>query len=128
MRHILLTLTLALAACNTPSPAYRGIEATRITVGQSTFDIRVRDSHAQAIRINAEWAPNAASVAPRAATAIEQASGCQVARLRGDQAMLEADLKCGNSPIPPAPTPRRYECDVERVIKGFADLVCDPIP
>ena len=85
----------ALAGCNTPSPAFRGIAPTRITVEGSTFDVRIDGNRAEAIRLNPEYAPRLAAVAPRATVAIETVSGCTVSRLRGDQALILATLKCG---------------------------------
>lgn len=91
-----------LAACDTPSRAYQGVPASRVSVDTSVFDIRVKDNRAEAIRVNAEWAPSLKSIEPRAVAAIEQASGCKVKRLRGDQAMMIADLKCKGAQVPPA--------------------------
>ncbi|MBU2981620.1 hypothetical protein KO498_07300 [Lentibacter algarum] len=108
MRYIAIALTL-LAACDTPSLPFRGAPLSRIVVDGSSFDIRVHDRRAEAIRTNSEWAPRMSTVAPRAVAAIEQASGCTVKRLRGDQAMIVADLKCKGQDVPPAP--QNLSCD-----------------
>ena len=102
MKLWVLTVLL-LAACDTPSRAYKGVPASRVSVDESVFDIRINENRAEAIRINAEWAPSLKAIEPRAVAAIEQASGCKVKRLRGDQAMMIADLKCKGAPVPPAP-------------------------
>ncbi|KPP84383.1 MAG: hypothetical protein HLUCCO07_09160 [Rhodobacteraceae bacterium HLUCCO07] len=126
MRWILPCLVI-LAGCDTPHPRFAGVEPVRITVGQSTFDIRVRDRKAEAIRRNAEWAPRPEAVAPRAVAAIERVSGCTVRRLDGDQAQFFAWLKCGRGDRPMEILPGRieYECDIEDayVDRGLGETV-----
>lgn len=62
----LLSCLAALGACNTPPLGYAGIDPERVSIGKSTFDVRLKDGQAQAIRINSEFAPNLNYVAPRA--------------------------------------------------------------
>lgn len=119
-------LVLTLVACDTPGPGFRGIDPVRISVGKSTFDVRVDGRRAQAIRLNMEWAPRPAAVAPRAVAAIEQVSGCRVARLDGDQAVILAKLECGTGARPPRPDLRAFDCEVEPLGGGLADLTCRP--
>lgn len=90
---------VGLAACNTPPLGYAGINAERVSIGKSTFDVRLKDGQAQAIRVNSEFAPNLNYVAPRARAAMEQVSGCKVAdgSMVGDSIVISADLEC--SPI-----------------------------
>ncbi len=87
---------LAVAGCNTPPLGYAGIAPVQVTVGQSTFDVRIKEGQAQAMRTNREFAPNFTYVAPRARTAIMQASGCQIKEgsLVGDAILITADLLC----------------------------------
>ena len=118
---------LTLAACDTPGPGFRGIDPVRISVGKSTFDVRVDGTRAQAIRLNMEWAPRPAAVAPRAVAAIEQVSGCRVVRLDGDQAVILAKLKCGTGTAPRPPGPRSFDCEVEPLGGGLVDLTCRPV-
>ncbi|MHA7850460.1 hypothetical protein [Roseovarius sp.] len=127
IRVIAVPCLLALAACNTPGPAFRGIDPVRVTVAQSTFDVRVDGLRAQAIRLNMEWAPRRDAVAPRAVAAIEQVSGCSVSRLDGDQAVTVARLDCGGGAPPAVPDPTSLDCDVVFVGGTEADLICDPI-
>ena len=117
MRLSVLTVFL-LAACDTPSTPFRGVPVQRIIVDQSTFDVRVLDRRAEAIRLNGEWAPRLAAVEPRARIAIETVSGCKVRRLRGDQAMMIADLKCSNEPVP-LPPPAVIFCDIQQEPRIF---------
>ncbi|WP_298805491.1 hypothetical protein [uncultured Lentibacter sp.] len=111
MRYVIV-LGLMLMACDTPSREFRGSPAQRVTVGPSVFDVRVVQGRAEALRVNSEWAPRLAAVEPRARVAIEAVSGCKVVRLRGDQAMMVADLKCEGAAPPPAPRETVY-CSLE---------------
>ncbi|SEP14974.1 hypothetical protein SAMN04490248_12940 [Salinihabitans flavidus] len=95
MKKFLGAALVFLAACNTPSPHFRGAEVTRITVQGSTFDVRRRGRLAEAIRVNPQYAPRLGAVARRAETAIEQVTGCPVRELRGDAAVVLGILKCG---------------------------------
>ena len=85
-------LLLLLTACNTPTPAFYGVDPVRIHLAGSTFDIRVKDRRAEAIRLNMEWAPRLSSVGEKAVLAIEKVSGCEVSRLKGDAALVEGRL------------------------------------
>ena len=111
MRY-LFVIFLMLMACDTPSRDFRGNPAQRISVGSSIFDVRLLNGRAEALRLNSEWAPRLSSVEPRARVAIEAVSGCQVIRLRGDQAMMIADLKCDNA-VPPPPPVEPIFCSIE---------------
>jgi hypothetical protein len=96
----------------------------RVAVGQSVFDVRVDGLWAQAIRLTPEWAPRPAAVIPRAVAAMEGVSGCRVARLGGDQAVMVAQLDCGMGAAPPPPP--GFTCQVEKLGHGEADLICLP--
>lgn len=117
---------LVLAACNTPSPGFRGIEAQRVTVEGSVFDVRVAGAEAEAIRVNSQYAPRMGPIGGRAAVAIEQVSGCAVSGVSGDQAMIRARLSCGGA-APPAAQARGYECSVTRGLGGEKLITCDPV-
>ena len=90
----LLLALLVLTACNTPGPHFRGLPATTVTVEGSTFDVRVRDDKAEAIRTNMEYAPRFGPIRKRAAIAMAQVSGCRVKEVRGDQAQALGLLDC----------------------------------
>lgn len=123
LRGTILFLIVALSGCNASGPEFRRVAPKRITVGSSIFDVRVAGTQAQAIRVNPEWAPRLPAIAPRGAAAMEIVSGCRVARLWGDQAVMEAHLDCGAGP-PPLPKAQTYECEREPVYRGYADLIC----
>ena len=109
--RFLFAVTIILTGCDTPSRAYNSVPLSRVSVDGSVFEIRTNENRAEAIRVNAEWAPSLKSIEPRAVAAIEQASGCKVKRLRGDQAMMIADLKCKGASLPPAPV--RLKCSLD---------------
>jgi len=128
MRILILPLFALLAGCDTPSPAFQGIPAHRVSVDGSDFDIRIKGLRAEAIRTNAEWAPRMAATAPQGVAAIEAVSGCRVERLTGDQAMMRARLDCGDGP-PPAPLfPIELDCDAYELDTGYGALECRPYP
>lgn len=111
MRGVLIFACLA--ACHTPGPHFRGLPATRIVVDGSSFDVRVRDDVAEAIRTNVEYAPRFGPIADRAQHAIEQVSGCRVREMRGDQAQSIGLLDCkGQRPraVPGLPKTGDQEC------------------
>lgn len=126
MRSLVPLCLLLIAACDTSSPAFRGVEPVRIKVGQSMFDIRVQGRRAEAIRLNAEWAPRLEAVAPRAVAAIEAVSRCRVDRLDGDQALMTARLDCGAGPPPRPVFPDRLECEYYELGKDYGELFCRP--
>lgn len=128
-----LIFLLLLAACNTPSRQFRGIEASTVTIDGSTFDVRVKERRAEALRTNFEYAPRMGPIGGRAVKAIEQVSGCRVHDITGDQAVVQARLDCGNGP------PRRnrrgihFECTTVaglgpdgKVIPN-ATIECEPV-
>ncbi|MEZ5716800.1 MAG: hypothetical protein R3D85_17610 [Paracoccaceae bacterium] len=133
---VFLLSSVGLGGCNTPSPGFKGVAPVRITVGQSTFDVRVDGNRAEAIRLNPEWAPRQEAVAPRAVAAIETVSGCEVTKLGGDAALIEARLKCKGDARPMAIAPGRieYDCDIDDVYvnrglgEKITEMTCTPRP
>lgn len=131
-----LLIWLLLTACDLPSAQFRGEPATRIEVDGSVFDVRVRENLAEAVRVNAQYAPRLGPIGARAAFAMAQVSGCRVSNISGDQAMVIGKLSCGNSV--PAPPPEgiapAYSCvDVDQWVGmnatvEYTEFECDPIP
>lgn len=130
----ILPLMLLLTACNTPSQAFRDVPVSTVTIDGSTFDVRIKDRRAEALRTNVQYAPRMGPIGGRAAMAIEQVSGCLVHDISGDQAVVQARLDCGDG----VPAKKRgavnYEC---RRVEGLPDkktktpnyiLNCDPVP
>lgn len=95
-KYLILCLLaqMLLTGCNTPGPHFRGIPATTVTVDGSTFDVRVRDELAEAIRTNVEYAPRFGPIKERAGRAMAMVSGCEVREVRGDQAQATGILRC----------------------------------
>ena len=109
-----------LAACDMQPPAYYGVPATRLTIDGATYDVRVKGDRAQAIRLNAMYAPRPLQLYPQAAAAIRQVSGCDIVRgsLNGDQVITNARLKCSGRPAPlpdPEPLVSDLDCDVRDI-------------
>ncbi|MCR8824975.1 hypothetical protein [Pseudosulfitobacter koreensis] len=124
----LIVVSLLLAACNTPGPHFRGLPATRVTVEGSTFDVRVRDRLAEALRINPEYAPGFGPIQDRAGVAMQQVSGCRVTEVRGDQALATGLLDCGTDPWKRTMTPGvHYECRAVNAPGAQGVYRCDPI-
>ncbi|QYX55804.1 hypothetical protein K1T73_12020 [Roseovarius sp. SCSIO 43702] len=101
---------------------------TRVAVSGDLFDVRVQGRRAEAVRLNSRWAPDRMSVAVAATHAIERVSGCRVAGLSGDQAMLEARLDCGAGAPPPKPRAAYLDCDFVVDGDGFGEALCTAAP
>lgn len=129
----LLACVLMLAACGWPSPGFRGVIPTRVNVEGSTFDVRVRGSHAEAQRVNAQYAPRFGIIRDRAARAMAEVSGCEVAKISGDQALAFGRLRCDGRPYPEPPEPLMIECEpvrgsgIKEIGQIRIDLDCAPV-
>lgn len=102
MKPWLPILVLMLAGCNSPSLYFRGVPAARIAVDGSVFDVRIRGTLAEAIRINPQYAPRFGPIRARAGLAMGLISGCPVTRVLGDQAQATGKLACPKPPQRPA--------------------------
>lgn len=126
MRPVFVLLALLiLSGCDAPGPEFAGLPAQRLLVGQSVFDVRLKGDIAQAIRLNSEWAPRPEAVWPRAFIAIEEASGCKVRRMEGDQVVIIARLACKGSG-PALSRPSAYRCELSVLNDYTADVLCEP--
>ncbi|WP_197919555.1 hypothetical protein [Thiosulfatihalobacter marinus] len=115
MGRVLLFMGLFLAACNAPSPYFRGAGVTRVSLDGSTFDIRQRGRLAEAVRVNAEYAPRLGPIGQRAELAMEAVTGCDVVEIRGDAAQVLGIMDCGDGSgrVPLASyAPLYVDCDV----------------
>lgn len=92
----LILVCLCLTACNTPSMDFRGITATTVTVGPSTFDVRQNGDRVELIRTSPELVRNLRQIAPRAAAAVQLATGCalQASTLRGEATLMQGRIDC----------------------------------
>lgn len=133
--RLLILPCLALMACNSAGPGFRGLPATSVTVDGSTFDVRVNGRLAEAIRTNSEYAPRFGPIQGRAGQAMALVSGCKVKEVRGDQAVALGILDCGGpaSKIDRSLPQGEYECfSIDRYISPATnevvlDLDCDSV-
>ncbi len=130
MMRLILCLVV-LSGCNMPSPSFRGLPATRVTVAGSTFDVRVRGTWAEAMRINPQYAPRFGPIEQRAAFAMQQVSGCRVVSVSGDQALAFGRLDCGKGAVRRRIVPRTLECvpvrgsGIKEIGQVRVDLDCE---
>jgi len=87
---------LGLAACNTPSPAFKGVPAQTVTVGQSVFEVRQSGAQVELLRTNTEYAPTFSSIIPRASQAVVMATGCtpRPQSWEGEQTLMQVEVDC----------------------------------
>ncbi|MCX7558625.1 hypothetical protein OS190_03540 [Sulfitobacter sp. F26204] len=130
MRYLFICF-IFLSACNTPSPAFRGLPYTRISVEESTFDVRISGQRAEAIRINQEYAPRFGVIRHRAAYAMARVSGCRVVTVTGDQAQAFGRLACGKRRVIERDDPMTLDCvpvrgsGIREIGQIRIDLDCD---
>lgn len=89
-----LFLPLCLAACDSPSLAFAGAPATRVSVGGSDFSVRRRGDRAEAIRTSREAFPSRSGTQAKARRAIGIATGCRIKEIGGDASIQLARLDC----------------------------------
>ncbi|MFK7836038.1 MAG: hypothetical protein AB8B60_07450 [Sulfitobacter sp.] len=129
---LLLVCAVLLTGCNTPDPGFRGLPFKRMDVDGSVFDVRVHGGHAEALRVNPQYAPRFGPIRLRAATAIQWASGCRVVDVAGDQARATGRLDCGQGAPPPRTVPLALECvpvrgtEIQEIGQVRIELDCDP--
>ena len=91
-----ILVAASLAACNTASPRFMGVDAQTVTVGPSTFDVRRKGDRVELIRTNREAVLSFKSIAPRAAEAVITVTGCMPVpgTWSGDQAVMRVTVDC----------------------------------
>lgn len=102
MRSGPAALILLLAACNTGSPEFLGVVPQRVTIGQSTFDVRRKDDRVEVLRMSREPVFSLAAIVPRATQAVIAATGCvpRPESWTGDQAMARVTVDCPDDDHP----------------------------
>ncbi|MEM6578334.1 MAG: hypothetical protein AAF678_07570 [Pseudomonadota bacterium] len=113
-------------ACGQPGLFYRGVDPVRVTMGEDTFDVRVKGLRAEAIRLNSRLSRNVSDIRLQTVDAIEAVSGCRVAQLTGDQAVAEAALDCGRGTPARSPIPPVLDCESIDLGRGTFDVACFP--
>lgn len=123
---------LILAACSGGTPYFRDVPATRVAVNGSVFDVRVRHELAEAVRINAQYAPRLGPIRDRAALAMAQVSGCPILDVLGDAAVtvgvLGCDRELGEKLIFGALLRPSYECTDYGYSGGYGYQVFECTP
>lgn len=101
MKLAVYCVAIFLAACDSPSPGYKGVPGNRVEVGNFLFSVRVQGANAEAIRLRPGSIPRYSDLIRAGAIAIEVVSGCAIAKptthqasLGGDQAVVWARLDC----------------------------------
>ena len=94
MPILVALLLVLLTSCATSTRHFRGVEAVRLQVDGSVFDIRLRGNLAAAIRVNPQYAPRLGPLRARAGFAMAKVSGCAVTGVLGDQAVMTGILDC----------------------------------
>lgn len=131
MRVVLVLLCVS--ACNAPSAYFGEADVTRVRVEGSLFDVRRKGRLAEAVRVNAEYAPRLGPIARRAEIAMEAVTGCDVVQIRGDAAQILGVMKC-NSATPDVPVlsyARAQDCEVVDVFvpsggaTAYLEAACD---
>ncbi|MCE0505987.1 hypothetical protein LR948_11510 [Roseivivax sp. GX 12232] len=95
-------------SCNSGGPGFSGLPAETVTQDGSRFLLRRDGPLLEAQRVSPEWLPRFQPVARKAGTAAERRTGCRVAWVTGDQAMMLLGLACPGGPDPPPPPRNRY--------------------
>ncbi len=87
---------VALAGCDSPSPAFARLPAHRVTVDGSIFAVRHTHFDAEAIRLSVEGSTTRGGTVFKGAKAMILVSGCAVVpeTLKGDENLVYADLDC----------------------------------
>ncbi|WP_172300219.1 hypothetical protein [Pseudoruegeria sp. HB172150] len=102
-----------LAACDSPSAGFANQPARYVTVGDAVFSVRYTPFAAEAIRLNADAAPDRAGILRLAAEAIAAVSGCRLrsSTLEGDSTVVRAEIDCPGAGRRPVPRPQRLELE-----------------
>lgn len=131
MPIVVAMFLVLLTGCATSTRHFRGVEAVRLQVDGSVFDIRLRGNLAEAIRVNPQYAPRLGPLRARAGFAMATVSGCRVTGVLGDQALMTGILDCRDGA--PGAVFSRYDCmDVAVWLKengtvAYPKYECSPI-
>ena len=128
--RLALAACCLVAACATPSPRFLGQAPLRLASGGHHFALYRKGAEAELVRERRIASQGAADVATAAIRAAEHATGCTVAWLRGDTAIMQVGLACGSLPAPPPPEPPlEFDCEALGVYTrpgtGLSDITLD---
>ncbi|OUS36848.1 hypothetical protein A9Q94_07915 [Rhodobacterales bacterium 56_14_T64] len=128
---LVVLLLVLLTGCISSTRHFRGVEAVRLQVDGSVFDIRLRGNLAEAIRVNPQYAPRMGPLRARAGFAMAKVSGCKVTGVLGDQALMTGILDCQEAA--PGAVTSWYDCgDVADWLKesgsaAYPKYECSPL-
>lgn len=107
-----ILLLFLLTGCDAPGEPFKHVPATRVQIGETLFDVRVRGEIAEAIRVNVQYAPRLGWLRTRSGFAMAQVSGCAVEGVLGDQAVMLGVLICpGRRPKRSGGPDQHYDCE-----------------
>jgi hypothetical protein len=91
-----ILVAASLAACNTASLRFIGVEAQTVTVDGSTLDVCRKGDRVELIRTNREVVFSLRNIVPRAAKAVIATTGCTPVpgTWSGDQAVMRVQVDC----------------------------------
>ena len=92
-----VTVISGMAGCSVGGVDVWSGDTAKIDAGGYRFKVIYNDQRAEAYRQGLQFRPDAREVFAAARIAMERASGCRVviSSIRGDVALVEADLLCG---------------------------------
>ncbi len=106
---LLIAVLLGVAGCDSPGPGFSGGMVREVVVDGSRFRVFAPpgSSVIQAHRVSFEMLPSLSATFEKAYRAIEQATGCKVrdGSLRGDQAIILAEVNCVVPAVQPGANP-----------------------
>lgn len=115
MRRVMAGVAVCLAGCNTPGPLLRDAEVHRVDLPPHVYQLRQNGPYVQVMRVDFALNARIATVATGAERAAEQVTGCDVAWLQGDVAVMLAGLSCDGAKPPKPPrrsAPQVFFCDL----------------
>ena len=129
MKWVMVPALLALAACNSGGPGFRGLPAQRVEVEGSRFLLRVKGGMVEATRISMEVPARFGPISERAQKAAFLQTGCEPDWVIGDPSVLLMGLSCGGAPAPKQPRRGRISCAIfsgyaSAGLGGSAELEC----
>jgi hypothetical protein len=97
IRLVFLSVFVALAACDSPSPRMMSGERHEAVIAGSAFTVYRKGDEVEVYRTTPEMLPRLSEVFAKAEQAIRQTTGCAVkdGSLVGDAALMRAELDCG---------------------------------
>lgn len=108
---MVLALAALSAGCNTAGAGFWGTTPHLAGTPDNRFLMRRAGSLVEVTRLSPEWRPRFAEIAHQAAAAVRAETGCAVAWIRGDPAMMILGLACPGAPVPARP-------------KGATEILC----